>query len=170
MRVGLLRSLQPPDIIWIHWRVYNFIANTNERLLFLPSSDAYVRSFLCLLYTLIKLYYTKSLSNQALSLTSDWILLLQGPRILGSWLNNNLSMVCQFYLSSQRTSFGLCWFFLRSPLFLLYLFLPLKICFLLLISGFFISNFSSCLSVELGNLFDFFLVSWDCLHCYESYP
>ena len=71
MRVGLLRSLQPPDIIWIHWRVYNFIANTNERLLFLPSSDAYVRSFLCLLYTLIKLYYTKSLSNQALSLTSD---------------------------------------------------------------------------------------------------
>ena len=28
-------------------------------VLFLPPSDAYVRSFLYLLYTLIKLYYTK---------------------------------------------------------------------------------------------------------------
>ena len=48
--------------------------------LFLPSSDAYVRSFLYLLYTLIKLYYTKALSDQASSLAPDWIL-LQGPRI-----------------------------------------------------------------------------------------
>ena len=71
MGVGLVRSLQPPDILWIHWRVYNFIANTNKWVLFLPSSDAYVRSFLYLLYTLIKLYYTKALSNQALSLASD---------------------------------------------------------------------------------------------------
>ena len=51
-------------------------------VLFLPPSDAYVRSFLYLLYTLIKLYYTKALSDQALSLAPDWILLLQGPRIL----------------------------------------------------------------------------------------
>ena len=29
-----------------------------SRVLFLPPSDAYVRSFLYLLYTLIKLYYT----------------------------------------------------------------------------------------------------------------
>ena len=58
MGVGLMRSLQPPDILWIHWRVYNFIVNTSKRVLFLPSSDAYVRSFLYLLYTLIKLYYT----------------------------------------------------------------------------------------------------------------
>ena len=41
-----------------------------------------VRSFLYLLYTLIKLYYTKALSDQALSLAPDWILLLRGPRIL----------------------------------------------------------------------------------------
>ena len=54
-----MRSLQPPDILWIHWRVYNFIVNTSKGVLFLPSSDAYVRSFLYLLYTLIKLYYTK---------------------------------------------------------------------------------------------------------------
>ena len=50
-------------------------------MLFLPPSDAYVRSFLYLLYALIKLY-TKALSNQALSLAPDWILLLREPRIL----------------------------------------------------------------------------------------
>ena len=65
MGVGLVRSLQPPDILWIHWRVYNSIANTSKGVLFLPPSDAYVRSFLYLLYTLIKLYYTKALSGQA---------------------------------------------------------------------------------------------------------
>ena len=71
MRVGLVRSLPSPDILWIHWRIYNFIANTNKGVLFLPPSDAYVRSFLYLLYTLIKLYYTKALSDQALSLAPD---------------------------------------------------------------------------------------------------
>ena len=81
MGVGLVRSLQPPDILWIRWRVYNFIANTSKWVLFRPPSDAYVRSFLYLLYTLIKLYYTKALSDQASSLAPDWILLLWGPRI-----------------------------------------------------------------------------------------
>ena len=71
MGVGLVRSLQHPDILWIYWRVYNFIANTNKRVLFLPPSDAYVRSFLYLLYTLVKLNYTKALSNQASSLALD---------------------------------------------------------------------------------------------------
>ena len=84
MRVGLVRSLQPPEILWIQWRVYNFIANTNKRVLFLSHSDAYVRSFLYLLYTLIKFYYTKALSDQASSLAPDLILLLWGPRILVS--------------------------------------------------------------------------------------
>ena len=70
MGVGLVRSLQPPDILWIHWRVYNSIANTSKGVLFLPLS-AYVRSFLYLLYTLIKLYYTKALSDQASSLAPD---------------------------------------------------------------------------------------------------
>ena len=40
-----------------------------------------MRSFLYLLYTLIKFYYTKALSDQTLSLAPDWILLLWGPRI-----------------------------------------------------------------------------------------
>ena len=71
MGVGLVRSLQPPDILWIHWRVYNFIANISKGVLFLPPSDGYVRSFLYLLYTLIKLYYTKPLSDQASSLALD---------------------------------------------------------------------------------------------------
>ena len=57
MGVGLLRSLQPPDILWIHWRVYIFIVNTNKRVLFLPPSDVYVRSFLYLLYTLKRVLF-----------------------------------------------------------------------------------------------------------------
>ena len=75
MGVGLVKSLQPPDILWIHWRAYNFIANkgvynffASKGILFLPPSVAYVRS---LLYTLIKLDYTKALSDQALSLAPD---------------------------------------------------------------------------------------------------
>ena len=92
MGVGLVRSLQPPDILWIHWRVYNFIANTNKGVLFLPPSDAYVRSFLYLLYTLIKLYYTKALNDQGSSLAPDWTLILWGPRIPTSWFNNNISV------------------------------------------------------------------------------
>ena len=80
-----MRSLQPPDILWIHWRVYNSIANTSKGVLLLPPSDAYVRSFLYLLCTLIELYYTKALSNQALSLAPDWIPLLQRPRIPASF-------------------------------------------------------------------------------------
>ena len=74
-----MRSLQPPDILWIHWRVYNSIANAGKGVLFLPPSDAYVRSFLYLLYTLIKLYYTKVLSYQASSLAPVRIL-LKRPR------------------------------------------------------------------------------------------
>ena len=53
MGVGLVRSLKPPDILWIHWRVYNSIADTSKGVLFLPPSDLYVRSFLYLLYTLL---------------------------------------------------------------------------------------------------------------------
>ena len=71
MGVGLVRPLQPPDIFWILWRVYNSIANTSKQVLFLSPSDVCVRSFLYLLYTLIKLYYTKALSDQTLSLAPD---------------------------------------------------------------------------------------------------
>ena len=39
--------------------------------LFLPLYHVYVRSFLYVFYTLIKLYHTKSLSNQVLTLALD---------------------------------------------------------------------------------------------------
>ena len=60
------------------WWLYNMQLKTSRRVLFLPPSDAYVRSFLYLLYTLIKLYYAKALSNQASSLAPI------GPRIPAS--------------------------------------------------------------------------------------
>ena len=65
------------------WWLYNIQLKTSRGVLFLPPSDAYVRSFLYFLYTLIKLYYTKALSDQASSLAPDWIL-LRGPRIPAS--------------------------------------------------------------------------------------
>ena len=47
------------------------MTNTSKGVLFLSASDAYVRSFLYLLYTLIKFYYTKALSDQGSSLAPD---------------------------------------------------------------------------------------------------
>ena len=43
MTFDIMKNYLPKDILWV---------------LFLPPSDAYVRSFLYVLYTLIKLYYT----------------------------------------------------------------------------------------------------------------
>ena len=85
MGVGLVRSLQPPDILWIHWRVYNFIANPNKQVLFLPSSDAYVRSFLYLLYTLIKFLHKSSEQSS----------LISGPGLNSSPGAKNPSIVIQ---------------------------------------------------------------------------
>jgi len=41
MGVGLMRSLQPPNILWIHWRVYNFIVNTNTPGFLAPGGDEF---------------------------------------------------------------------------------------------------------------------------------
>ena len=40
--------------------VCNTLLKTNKKAFFLPCSDVYVRSFLCLFYSLIKLHYTES--------------------------------------------------------------------------------------------------------------
>ena len=89
--------------------LYNTQLKTSRGVLFLPPSDAYVRSFLYLLYTLTKLYYTKALNGQASSLTLDWIFLLRGPRIPASWFNNNLS-----YSNHKETFFSIwCCVYLR---------------------------------------------------------
>ena len=50
-------------LIWSEW-LYNIQIKTSRGVPFLLPSDVYVRSFLYLLYTLIKLYYTKALSDQ----------------------------------------------------------------------------------------------------------
>ena len=103
MGVGLVRSLQPPDILWIQWRVYNSIANTSKGVLFLPPSDVYVRSILYILYTLIKLCCTKA----------EWSSLVSGPGLNSSppeaknpgvfaWFRNNLSIANTFFQQHKR--------------------------------------------------------------------
>ena len=89
------------------WWLYNIQPKTSRGVLFLPPSDPYVRSFLYLLYALIKFCYTKALSDQASSLAPDWILLLRGPRILAPWFNNNLSI---WYCTLKVNSYGLNYF------------------------------------------------------------
>ena len=64
----------------------NIQLKTSRWALFLPPSNVYVRSFLYLFYTLIKLYYRKALSDQASSLAPDRILLLRRPRNPASFL------------------------------------------------------------------------------------
>ena len=102
MGVGLVRPLQPPDILWIHWRVYNSTANTSK-VLFLAPSDVCVRSFLYPFYTLIN-STTQKLWGPALSLALDWILLLRRPRIPASFcgFSNKLSPTCSSWRASHR--------------------------------------------------------------------
>ena len=82
---------------WCHWVLRDFFSLVDSLLIgrllkesrgaiFLPPSDLCVRSFLYLFYTLIKLSYTKVLSNQASSLAPDWISLLWRSRILASFM------------------------------------------------------------------------------------
>ena len=79
------------EYVW--WGLYNlrtffgFIGESITPLLILAKGYSFApfwclcQSFLCLLYTLIKLYYTKALSDPALSLAPDWIHLLRRPKI-----------------------------------------------------------------------------------------
>ena len=54
--------------------------------------------------TLIKLYYTKALSTQALSLAPDRIPLLRRPRILVSFMAQSNNLSCPWYLSRNAES------------------------------------------------------------------
>ena len=56
----LFLELRSPGLenFWVHLRKSYVLFEKELEVLFLPPSDAYVRSFLYLLYTLIKLYYT----------------------------------------------------------------------------------------------------------------
>ena len=68
--MGDLSSLES-EILTTHWTAREVPPLALVWTLFLPPSDVYVRSFLYLLYTLIELYYTKALSDQASSLAPD---------------------------------------------------------------------------------------------------
>ena len=59
----------------------NSMLKTSKVAFLLSPSDVYVRSFLYLFYNLIKLYYTKALSDQASSLALDRIPLFWRPQI-----------------------------------------------------------------------------------------
>ena len=87
-----MRSLQPPDILWIHWRVYNFIANTSKGYSFCPLL------ILCQKLSLSPLYFNKTLLHKSSERSS----LVSGPGLNSSppgaknpgvfaWFNNNLS-------------------------------------------------------------------------------
>ena len=87
-----MRSLQPPDILLIHWRVYNSTANTSKGVLFLPPSDA------CHKLSLSPLYFNKTLLQKRSELSS----LISGPGLnsfppeaknpgVFGWFSNNLS-------------------------------------------------------------------------------
>ena len=103
------------DCYWL----YNIQLKTSRGVLFLPPSDAYVRSFLCLLYTLIKLYYTKALSNQASFLSPDWVLLLQGPRILAYLRDSTTTFHCDLFVNNGHIFLFTKHFFLFRVCFLL---------------------------------------------------
>ena len=93
------------------WWLYNIQLKTSSGVLLLPPSDAYVRSFLYLLYTLIKLCYTKALSDPASCLAPDWICLLQRPRIPASYHSATTFCLCpNFDPISCSTSGSNCCF------------------------------------------------------------
>ena len=75
MGVGLVRSLQPPDILWIHWRVYNSIANTKQ-------AGTLSTPFWCLCQklSLSPLYFNKTLSHKS----SEWSSLVTCPGLNSS--------------------------------------------------------------------------------------
>ena len=81
---------------------------TSKGALFLPLSDVYVGSFSYLFYTLIELYYTKALSDQALSLALDRTSLLQRPKIpaLFTAHTDNLSLLCPWDFLGKNIRVG----------------------------------------------------------------
>ena len=75
MGVGLVRSLQPPDTLWIHWKVYNSIANTRQ-------AGTLSTPFWCLCQklSLSPLYFNKPLLHKSSERSS----LISGPGLNSS--------------------------------------------------------------------------------------
>ena len=108
MGVGLVRSLQPLDILLIHWRVYNSIANTSKWVLF--STPFWC---LCRKLSLSPLYFNKTLLHKS----SEWSSLISGPGLnssppeaknpgVSAWFSNNLSGRYPLYPQSNTTDFS----------------------------------------------------------------
>ena len=104
MGVGLVRSLQPPDFLLIHWTVYNSTANTTKGVLFLPPFWC-----LCQKLSLFPLYFNKTLLHKS----SEQSSLVSGPGLnsspleaknpgVFSWFSNNLSILKPQILASHR--------------------------------------------------------------------
>ena len=105
----------PKDILWMRglvpfwvlthsflsltdcWWLYNIQLGSRRGVLFVPPSDAYVRSFLYFLYTLIKLCYTKALSNQVLSLAPGFFFFFFTPEA-----KNPVVLLWFFFLLCDR--------------------------------------------------------------------
>ena len=62
--------------------------------------------FLYLFYTLVKLYYTKALSDQASLLALDWILFLWRPRILASFVVQQQPFILELVQDSSEQGKG----------------------------------------------------------------
>ena len=104
---------------------YNVRLKTNRGALVLPPPDVFIRSFLYLFYTLIKLYYTKALSDQALSLAPDLILLLQKPGMPVSFVAQqqpfNLFAVQETFKRLLQHHSSKAWILLHSAFFIVQL-------------------------------------------------
>ena len=106
MGVCLVRSLQPPDILLIYWRVYNSIVNTSKRVTL--SAPFWC---LCQKLSLSPLYFNKTLLHKSSELSS----LVSGSRLNSSPSGaKNPSVVIQqqlFILAHALITvlFGICY-------------------------------------------------------------
>ena len=117
MGVGLVRSLQPWDVLLIYWnsQLKRYITPllTLARGHSPPPSDVYLRSFLCLFFTLIKLCYAKALERSSLvpgpeaKFSSLEIMNLTPFTI--SYQDSYINLVSNVPKSYRRCTVGPCW-------------------------------------------------------------
>ena len=97
----ILKQMGLPDHLTCLLRNLYAGQEATVRVLFLPPSDAYVRSLLYLLYTLIKLYYTKN---------SEQSSLISGSRLNSSPLEaKNSSVFSRFNNNLSKSPLNTHW-------------------------------------------------------------
>ena len=104
-------GLQPARLLCLEWVAISFssanfsssrLVATSKGALFLSPSDVYVRSFLGLFYTLIKLYYTKTWSVQTSSLAPTDFLSSRGHKSQHHTLVTAANVHCHGHRVSQE--------------------------------------------------------------------